>query len=161
RAGFLRTGDLGFLRGGELFVTGRLKDLLVIDGKNHYPQDLELSAERAHSAVRPGCVAAFSVDGHEVGGAGGEQPVVVAEVPLEAAADAAEICAAVRAAVGSEHGLSLRSVVLVAPGGIPKTSSGKIQRRACRAAHLQGTLRVLGDTSSAPGEPPAEQSPSP
>ena len=162
RAGFLRTGDLGFLRGGELFVTGRLKDLLVIDGRNHYPQDLELSAERAHSAIRPGGVAAFSVDGHEIDGAGGEQPVVVAEVPpSKAATDADEICAAIRGAVGSEHGLSLRSVVLVAPGGVPKTSSGKLQRSACRAAFLQGTLRVLGDTSGTPGEMPAEEPPNP
>ena len=161
RAGFLRTGDLGFLRAGELFVTGRLKDLLVIDGRNHYPQDLELSAERAHSAVRSGCVAAFSVDGHEVGGAEGEQPVVVAEVPLEAAADADEICAAIRGAVGSEHGLSLQSVVLVEPRAVPKTSSGKIQRRACRAAFLEGTLRMLGGTHSTPGETPAEEPPRP
>ncbi|MCX4090900.1 fatty acyl-AMP ligase [Nocardia sp. alder85J] len=85
---YLRTGDLGFLSGGELFVTGRQKDLLIVDGRNHYPQDLELTAESAHPAVRAGCVAAFSVDF----GVGGEQPVVVAEVREEVAAEPVRSC---------------------------------------------------------------------
>ncbi|MEU6256259.1 fatty acyl-AMP ligase [Streptomyces sp. NPDC047043] len=137
---FLRTGDLGFLRNGELFVTGRLKDLIVIDGRNHYPQDLELSAELSHPALRPGCTAAFSVDG----AAEGEQPVVVAEVAPETAGEAEKIADQVRSAIAEAHGLSARDVVLVHPGTIPKTSSGKIQRRATRAAYLDGTLSVLG-----------------
>ncbi|WP_369244604.1 fatty acyl-AMP ligase [Streptomyces sp. R41] len=141
---FLRTGDLGFLRDGELFVTGRLKDLMVIDGRNHYPQDLELSAEMCHWALRPGCTAAFSVDG----GVFGEQPVVVAETAPEAAGETEKITDLIRSAIGEAHGLSLRDVVLVHPGTIPKTSSGKIQRRASRAAYLDGTLSVVGEPAT-------------
>ncbi|MEU4038028.1 fatty acyl-AMP ligase [Streptomyces collinus] len=139
---FLRTGDLGFLRDGELFVTGRLKDLLVVDGRNHYPQDLELTAELCHPALRPGCTAAFSVDSGAAG-ADGEQPVLVAEIAPEDAGESEKITDLVRSAVGEAHGLSVREVVLVRPGTIPKTSSGKIQRRATRAAYLDGTLAVV------------------
>ncbi|MER5398236.1 fatty acyl-AMP ligase [Streptomyces sp. NPDC002599] len=137
---FLRTGDLGFLRDGELFVTGRLKDLIVIEGRNHYPQDLELSAEMSHWALRPGCTAAFSVD---VGGEG-EQPVVVAETAPEAVGESEKIIDLIRGAISEAHGLPVRDVVLVHPGTIPKTSSGKIQRRASRAAYLDGTLSLVG-----------------
>ncbi|MCX5094894.1 fatty acyl-AMP ligase [Streptomyces sp. NBC_00365] len=137
---FLRTGDLGFLREGELFVTGRLKDLMVIDGRNHYPQDLELSAEMSHGALRPGCTAAFSVDG----GVEGEQPVIVAETAPDAAGDSERITELIRSAIGEAHGLSVRDVVLVHPGTIPKTSSGKIQRHASRAAYLADSLAVVG-----------------
>ncbi|WP_031486282.1 fatty acyl-AMP ligase [Streptomyces bicolor] len=141
---FLRTGDLGFLRDGELFVTGRLKDLIVVDGRNHYPQDLELTAEMAHPALRPGCTAAFAVEGEgSNGGAGGEQPVVVAEIAPEAAPEAEKIIDVIRSGIGEAHGLSVRDVVLVQPGTIPKTSSGKIQRHASRAAYLNGTLAVV------------------
>ncbi|MGK8505788.1 HAD-IIIC family phosphatase [Nocardia asiatica] len=136
---FLRTGDLGFLSGGELFVTGRRKDLLIIDGKNHYPQDLELTVETAHDAVRPGCVAAFSVDE----GIDGELPVVVAETRTEDPAELAEAEDAIRAAIGAEHGLTLRSVVLIRPGALLKTSSGKVQRQACRAAYLDDEFAPL------------------
>ncbi|MFJ8632269.1 fatty acyl-AMP ligase [Streptomyces sp. NPDC093568] len=141
---FLRTGDLGFLRDGELFVTGRLKDLIVIDGRNHYPQDLELTAEMAHPALRPGCTAAFAVEGDHLG-EGGEQPVVVAEIPPDAASEAEKITDVIRSGIGEAHGLSVRDVVLVRPGTIPKTSSGKIQRRATRAAYLDGTLAVIAE----------------
>ncbi|GAA3769238.1 fatty acyl-AMP ligase [Streptomyces coacervatus] len=138
---FLRTGDLGFLRDGELFVTGRLKDLIVIDGRNHYPQDLELSAEMCHPALRPGCTAAFSVSVDD--GIEGEQIVLVAEVSPDAADESEKITDLIRSALGEAHGLSVRDVVLVHPGTIPKTSSGKIQRRATRTAHLAGALSVL------------------
>ncbi|BBC38998.1 Peptide synthetase [Streptomyces graminofaciens] len=144
---FLRTGDLGFLRDGELFVTGRLKDLMVVDGRNHYPQDLELAAELAHPALRPGCTAAFSVDtaadGVVDGVVGGEQPVLVAEVAPDAAGEAEKIVDVIRGAIGEAHGLAVRDVVLVHPGTIPKTSSGKIQRHATRAAYLAGGLSVV------------------
>ncbi|MFB7245660.1 fatty acyl-AMP ligase [Streptomyces populi] len=136
---FLRTGDLGYLRGGELFVTGRLKDLIVVEGRNHYPQDLELSAEMSHWALRPGCTAAFSVDRGEEG----EQPVVVAETAPEAAGEAEKIIDLIRGSIGEAHGLRVRDVVLVHPGTIPKTSSGKIQRHASRAAYLDGTLSLV------------------
>ncbi|MGW2744061.1 fatty acyl-AMP ligase [Streptomyces sp. NPDC001450] len=136
---FLRTGDLGLQRDGELFVTGRLKDLIVIDGRNHYPQDLELTAELSHPALRPGCTAAFSVDT----AAEGEQPVLVAEIAPDDAGESEKITDLIRSTVGEAHGLSLRDVVLVQPGTIPKTSSGKIQRRATRTAYLDGTLSVV------------------
>lgn len=141
---FLRTGDLGFLRAGELFVTGRLKDLMVIDGRNHYPQDLELSAEMSHRALRPGCTAAFSVDN----GVEGELPVLVAEVAPDAAGEAEKITDLIRASIGDAHGLPVHDVVLVHPGTIPKTSSGKIQRHASRAAYLDGTLSVVGASAA-------------
>ncbi|MET8778917.1 HAD-IIIC family phosphatase [Nocardia sp. NPDC004654] len=136
---FLRTGDLGFVADGELFVTGRRKDLLIVDGRNHYPQDIEQTVEAAHDGIRPGCVAAFSVDL----GADGEQPVVVAEVRGEEPGELAEIEGAVRAAVATDHGLTLAAVLLIRPGAIFKTSSGKIQRSACRAAYLSGELLAL------------------
>ncbi|MEV0064163.1 HAD-IIIC family phosphatase [Nocardia sp. NPDC050718] len=136
-ATFLRTGDLGFLSGGELFVTGRRKDLVIVDGRNHYPQDIEVTVEAAHSGVRAGCVAAFSVD------LDGEQPVVVAEVRGTDPAELSAIEGAVRAAVATEHGLTLAAVLLIRPGTIFKTSSGKIQRSACRAAYLSGELLTL------------------
>ncbi|MGW7365725.1 fatty acyl-AMP ligase [Streptomyces sp. NPDC054841] len=136
---FLRTGDLGFLRDGELFVTGRLKDLMVIDGRNHYPQDLELSAEMSHPALRPGCTAAFSVDS----GVEGEQTVIVAETDPEVPGGSEKITDLIRSAIGEAHGLSVHDVVLVHPGTIPKTSSGKIQRGASRAAYLDGALSVV------------------
>ncbi|MEV6767271.1 HAD-IIIC family phosphatase [Nocardia sp. NPDC051030] len=136
---YLRTGDLGIRFDGELFVTGRRKDLLIIDGRNHYPQDIEATVESAHHGIRPGCIAAFSVDQ----GTTGEQPVVVAEVRGEDPAELADIETAVRGAVATEHGITLASVFLIRPGTIFKTSSGKIQRSACRAAYRSGELLVL------------------
>ncbi|NNH68623.1 type I polyketide synthase [Nocardia uniformis] len=136
---YLRTGDLGFLSGGELFVTGRRKDLLIVDGRNHYPQDLESTVETAHDSIRPGCIAAFSVDL----GASGEQPVVVAEVRADDPLELAAIESAVRGAVATEHGLTLATVLLIRPGTVFKTSSGKIQRSACRAAYVSGELLAL------------------
>jgi acyl-CoA synthetase (AMP-forming)/AMP-acid ligase II len=113
---------------------------MVIDGRNHYPQDLELSAEMSHWALRPGCTAAFSVDG----GGEGELPVVVAETAPEAVGESEKIIDLIRGAIGEAHGLPVRDVVLVHPGTIPKTSSGKIQRRASRTAYLDGTLSLVG-----------------
>ncbi|WP_316574564.1 HAD-IIIC family phosphatase [Nocardia canadensis] len=134
---FLRTGDLGFLSAGELFVTGRRKDLVIVDGRNHYPQDIEATVEAAHRGVRAGCVAAFAVD------LDGEQPVVVAEVRETDPAELSAIEGAVRAAVATEHGLTLAAVLLIRSGTIFKTSSGKIQRSACRSAYLSGELLTL------------------
>jgi acyl-CoA synthetase (AMP-forming)/AMP-acid ligase II len=132
---FLRTGDLGFLRDGELFVTGRMKDLLIVDGRNHYPQDLELTVETCHSALRPGCCAAFAVNGPA-----GERIVIVAEIQKGLTAGADEIQHAVRSAVAREHDVKLDDVVLIATGSIAKTSSGKLQRWACRNEYLAGQL---------------------
>ena len=137
---FLRTGDLGFLRDGELFVTGRLKDLILIQGRNHYPQDIEQTVERSHVALRPDGCAAFSVTSDE-----GEQLVVVQELERRYLRNAkmSEVVASVRHAVTEHHELQVHAVVLVRTGSIPKTSSGKIQRRATRAAYLDGTLAVV------------------
>ncbi|MEW5929291.1 MAG: AMP-binding protein, partial [Gemmatimonadota bacterium] len=138
---FLRTGDLGFLEGGELFVTGRLKDLIVIRGRNHYPQDIEQTAARSHAGLRAGSSAAFSVDQ-----GGEERLVVVQEVSRQAAAgmDVEEVADAIRRAVASEHGVQVHAVAVVKPGGVPKTTSGKVQRRACRAKFYAGDLPLVG-----------------
>ncbi|HEV2145780.1 MAG TPA: amino acid adenylation domain-containing protein [Longimicrobiaceae bacterium] len=137
---FLRTGDLGFLAEGELYVTGRVKDLVIVRGRNHYPHDIEQTAARAHPALRPGGSAAFGTE-H----AGEERLVVVQEVGRHCtAADLEEIAAAVRAAVAEEHELQVHAVALVKSGGVPKTSSGKVQRLGCRADFLAGALPVLG-----------------
>jgi amino acid adenylation domain-containing protein len=136
---FLRTGDLGFVQGGGLFVTGRLKDLIVIRGRNHYPQDIELTAERSHAALRAGCGAAFSFES-----GGEEQLVIVQEVDPRAELEAAEVLEAIREAVAFEHDVAAHAILLVAPGSVPKTSSGKVQRHACRQRFLSDALEVLG-----------------
>ncbi|MGZ4106781.1 MAG: condensation domain-containing protein, partial [Tumebacillaceae bacterium] len=136
---FLRTGDLGFVREGELFVTGRMKDLIIIRGRNYYPQDIELSVQQSHAAVRNSNGAAFSVDVD-----GEEKLVVVQEVERQyRKGNHEEVIMAVRQAVGEEHQLQVHAVVLIKPASIPKTSSGKIQRHACRDRFLAGTLEVV------------------
>ncbi|RKN64288.1 fatty acyl-AMP ligase [Streptomyces klenkii] len=135
----LRTGDLGFLLDGELFVTGRLKDLVVIAGRNLYPQDIELTVRQAHEQIR-GC-AAFAVPGEQ-----GEQLVVAAEYRGTArrlAAEGAAVLEAVIAAVTAEHGVRPAAVHFGPVGAIPMTTSGKVRRDATRKAYLQGTLKKL------------------
>ncbi|HEX6287552.1 MAG TPA: amino acid adenylation domain-containing protein, partial [Herpetosiphonaceae bacterium] len=137
---FLRTGDLGFVRDGELFVTGRLKDLIIIRGRNHYPQDIELTVERSHPALRPGCGAAFALNKDCE-----ERLVVVQEVEREHRnTPIDEMAAAIRKAVADAHELQVYGVVLLKPGGVPKTSSGKIQRSAARQAFLADRLDTIG-----------------
>ncbi|RKH21367.1 LLM class flavin-dependent oxidoreductase [Corallococcus sp. CA047B] len=151
---WLRTGDLGFVLDGELFVTGRLKDLIILRGRNLYPQDIELTAERAHPAVRPGCTATFSVDVE-----GEERLVLVTEADLRASpTGAVGVIEAIRGAIADEHAAQVHAVVLVEPRTIPKTSSGKIQRRACRDAFLQGTLEVVEQAVAAPAESAPQES---
>ncbi|MEW6738174.1 MAG: fatty acyl-AMP ligase, partial [Acidobacteriota bacterium] len=138
---FLRTGDLGFLQNEELFVVGRLKDLIIIRGRNFYPQDIELSVEKSHKALRRGCCAVFSVEIDSE-----ERLVVMAEVERDYAKLATnneEIIKAVRGAIAKVHELSVYAVVLLKAGNIYKTSSGKIQRHACREAFLSGNADVL------------------
>jgi amino acid adenylation domain-containing protein len=135
---FLRTGDLGFLPNGELFVTGRVKDLIIIRGRNLYPQDIELTAERSHPSLRLGSGAAFSVEVDNE-----ERLVVVQELEFRQKPNLEEVSAAIRQAVAEEHEVQAHAVVIIKPGSIPKTSSGKIQRRATRAQFLAGQLEVI------------------
>ncbi len=150
---FLRTGDLGFIRNGELYVTGRLKDLIIIAGSNHYPQDIEGTVDRSHPALRPNCCAAFSVEDNEQ-----EALVVVAEVEphyrpasgisepapgrldKHPALDPAELSKVIRRAVAEEHELPIQSVNLIKAGTIPKTTSGKIRRGECKRLFLNNCL---------------------
>ncbi|ORB25819.1 fatty acyl-AMP ligase [Mycolicibacterium parafortuitum] len=135
-AQWLRTGDMGVYIDGELYITGRIKDLIIVDGRNHYPQDIEATAADASPSVRAGFVAAFSVPGEER-----EEVVIVAErAPGAGRAEAAPIQEALRAAVSRKHAVPVREVKLVAAGVIPRTTSGKLARRACRAEYLDGTL---------------------
>ncbi|MEB3224670.1 MAG: aminotransferase class I/II-fold pyridoxal phosphate-dependent enzyme, partial [Synechococcus sp.] len=138
---FLRTGDLGFMEAGELFITGRLKDLIIIRGKNHYPHDIELTAQQADPALRENCGAAFTV---EVNGI--ERLLLVQEVKRTALRnlDVAAIAQRVRQAIATNHELQTYGIILIKTGSIPKTSSGKIQRHRCRQAFLADELAVVG-----------------
>jgi len=135
---FLRTGDMGFLHCGELFVTGRIKDLIIIRGRNYYPQDLEVTAERSHPALRPGCGAAFTVEQESE-----TKLVLVYEMEHSHTKEPDDVADAIRRAVADEFGLSVYAVQLIQRGTIPKTTSGKIRRDACRSAFLTGSLQVL------------------
>lgn len=141
---FLRTGDLGFIRDGEVFITGRLKDLIIINGRNHYPQDIECTVEQSSPIIRAGCTIAFPVEERSE-----EQLVVVAEVRLpqhglsedEVEQILQETRKAIRRNIAEAHEITAYQIKLVPVGGVPKTSSGKLQRRACRASYLAGDLR--------------------
>ncbi len=134
---WLRTGDLGVYHDGQLYITGRVKDLIIVDGRNHYPQDIEATVAEAATAVRAGYVAAFPVPAED----GREEGVIVAERAAGAGrAEAAPIVEAIRAAVSRRHAVPIAAVELVAAGTIPRTTSGKLARRACRARYLDGTL---------------------
>jgi long chain fatty acid CoA FadD26 len=138
-ASWLRTGDLGVLVEGELYITGRIKDLIILDGRNHYPHDVEATVEEAHPVVGRHRVAAFSVPA-----ADGEGMVVVAEISRHAEEwDTAEVAGAVRRAVSARHSVAVHDVVLVVPNDVPRTSSGKIARSATRAKYLDGSLAVV------------------
>ncbi|MFD5090697.1 fatty acyl-AMP ligase [Amycolatopsis thailandensis] len=139
-AGWLATGDLGVRHDGELFMTGRLKDLVIVDGRNHYPQDVEQTVE-THPAVRPHSAAAFAIERED-----GEAAVVVVEQAKGTEADVAVAAAEIRRTVSTAHGLRPYDVVFLAPGEVPRTSSGKISRALCRKSYVDGVLtaRRLG-----------------
>lgn len=160
RGPFLRTGDLGVVDEGGVRITGRLKDVLIVRGSKHYPQDLERTAEAGHRAVRPGCAAAFAAER----GSSGDRIALVAEVDpqkLESPGAVQAAIAAIRSGVTEAHGVQLSAVTLVPPGGVEKTTSGKVKRFACRDALLAGTLKALaiwrqpspGDARSARAAP--------
>jgi 8-amino-7-oxononanoate synthase len=139
---FLRTGDLGLLKAGQLFVTGRLKDLIIIRGLNYYPQDIERTVERSHEALRAGGGAAFAVEGED-----DERLVVVQEVERRyiRKLDVAAVIGAIRESVSREHGIRVYSIVLIKTSSLPKTTSGKVQRHLCREHFIQGRLNVIAE----------------
>ena len=155
---FLRTGDLGFIRDGELFITGRLKDLIIIRGRNIYPQDVERCVENVVNFVRPNACAAFSID------AGGEEALaIVVEADRRmvrtverwnkqqesfkeegnSSLEVESLVSRMRQAVAEEFEIQLHQVAFVMPGSFPRTTSGKVQRSTCRLRMLQGTLDVV------------------
>ena len=137
---YLRTGDLGFIHERELFITGRLKDLMIIRGQNYYPQDVERTVQQSYPGLRPACGAAFSVEVNNQ-----EQVVVVQEVERGhlKVFDPTKAVKTIQEAVVNEYGIQVSRVVFIRPATIPKTSSGKIQRHECRKKYLDGTLDVL------------------
>lgn len=141
---FMRTGDLGFFAGNHLFVTGRLKDLIIIRGQNRYPQDIELTIEKSHPALRADAGAAFSVELN-----GDERLVIVQEVKRShlRQLDAEEVLKSIRQAVTTHHALEVYVIALIKTSSIPKTSSGKIRRRACKQAFTDGQLNIVADWS--------------
>ncbi|WP_299562961.1 AMP-binding protein, partial [uncultured Mycolicibacterium sp.] len=167
-ATWVRTGDLGAYYDGELYITGRVKDLIIIDGRNHYPQDIEATAQEATKALRTGFVAAFSVPANQLppevfedAGSGlkfdpentSEQLVIVGErAPGAHKLEVEPIINEIRSAVAVRHGVAVRDVLLTPAGAIPRTSSGKIGRRACRAAYLDGSLRAGKVANAFPDE---------
>lgn len=137
---YLRTGDLGVISKGDLYVTGRIKDMIVIRGRNHYPQDIELTAESSHPSLHSGCSAAFAVVGEET-----ERLILVAEINRERrnSVDMNEVVESIRQAILVEHEIDISAIVLIRPGSLPKTSSGKIQRSAIRSAFLSESLKAI------------------
>lgn len=136
---YLRTGDLGFVDDGELFVTGRLKDLIIVRGLNYYPQDIELTVEQSHESLRPGCGAAFAVNSD-----GSERLIIVQEINHRRQVDVEAVLEAIRLAVSGEHELNAAEIILAKPGNVPRTSSGKIRRSACREMFLAGEIEIVG-----------------
>ena len=134
---FLRTGDLAFVHDGEVYLSGRTKDVIILRGQNHHPQDLEWSVGTAHPALRPNCAAAFAVPGPE-----SERLVLVAEVYEDRVGDPETVFGALRQAL-SDHGVAAASLVLLSPRGLPKTTSGKIARTHAQQAFLEGRLPTV------------------
>ena len=135
---FFRTGDLGFLAAGQLFITGRLKDLIILHGRNIYPQDIELTVQRCHPSLRSGCGAAFTVEVDDQ-----EALVIVNEVERHPDTEPEKLISAICEAVLLEHGIQAYSVLLLKPGAVPKTTSGKIKRGDCRAAYLNDRMQPV------------------
>ncbi|HYY42883.1 MAG TPA: condensation domain-containing protein, partial [Pyrinomonadaceae bacterium] len=136
--------DLGFIHDGELFITGRRKDLIIIRGRNHYPQDIERSVEQAHAALRPGGAAAFSVER-----AGAERLVVLQELEDRRTTETSSIVERIRARVAEEFEVQPTAILLLKPGSVPKTSSGKVQRAACRRMFLAGAFQPVAEWHAA------------
>lgn len=151
---YLRTGDLGFVYQGQLYVTGRLKDMIIIRGGNYYPQDIEQSVEQCHPDLRPSCTAAFSI---EIDGE--ERLVIVQEIERTALRNfnQQEVIEAIRRTVFQDHELQPYAIALIKPASIPKTSSGKIQRHACREQFLNNQLALIGNWTMPTLQQPLQQ----
>jgi len=135
---FLRTGDLGFLYNGELYISGRLKNLIIVDGKNYYAHDLERTVQTSHPEITPLGCAVFSINNSDR-----EQIVVMAEIKLKAFEEIEEVKKAIRKAISEHHELPLFDIKLVSPGGIPRTTSGKIKHFLCRQNYLSNNLKEI------------------
>ncbi|MDY8138357.1 fatty acyl-AMP ligase [Aquimarina sp. 2201CG5-10] len=137
---FFRTGDMGFYSNGELYITGRLKEMIIIRGRNYYPQDIELTVQQSDPSLRMGCGAAFSIDRNDE-----EQLIIVQEVrrDFKRKIDPEVVKRNIAMAVSKEHQLQASDIVLIEPSSFPKTSSGKLQRRASREMYKQGELKTL------------------
>ncbi|MDF0668409.1 MAG: amino acid adenylation domain-containing protein [Nitrospira sp.] len=135
---FLRTGDLGVIQDGELFVVGRVKDLIIIRGRNHHPQDIEATVQESHPSLKPGGGAAFSIPINDE-----EQLVVVQEVVGAPTVDLDDVASEISRAVTEHHEIQVHAVVLIKPGTLPKTSSGKVQRHLCRTRFLGQELEGI------------------
>lgn len=143
---FLRTGDLGFLREGELFITGRIKDMFVLRGRNYYPQDIELTVEKSHLALKPSSGAAFTIDIQ-----GEERLAIVHEIEREFRRELNidEVFGNIRERIKTEHDLSVFAIALTKPGSLPKTSSGKVRRHVCRSGFIEKSLDTISVWKSA------------
>jgi len=146
---FLRTGDLGFVKGEDFFVVGRVKDLIIIRGTNHYPQDIELTIEQAHPELRPGCSAAFTIDENDT-----EELILICEVRHNKNQNFNAIIQSIRQAVTENHDLQASTIILIKARSIHKTSSGKIMRRATKADFLENKLSVVEKWESAAAREP-------
>ena len=141
RGPYLRTGDLGFLQDGELYITGRIKDMMILWGRNRYPQEIEATLDTCHPAIRAGHSAAFSVETEL-----GEQLIIAAEIERRYLRNlnVEEVVNAIRQAIAEQNTVDVFAIVLLKTTTIPKTTSGKIQRRACRTKFLEGSLDSVG-----------------
>jgi acyl-CoA synthetase (AMP-forming)/AMP-acid ligase II len=135
---FLRSGDLGFILNGELFITGRIKNLIISDGKNHYPHDIEKTILNAHRAIWPSGCAVFSISS-----SGYERIIVIVEVKQKLIEKPEELGKAIRYAVSVNHGLNVDDIVMTNLGSIPRTTSGKIKHFLCRKHYLSGVLKEI------------------
>jgi acyl carrier protein len=136
---FLRTGDLGFMHDGQLYVTGRVKDVIIIRGRNHYPQDIEQTVEQAHPAILPGAAFSMQVDDTE-------QLAVVHQVDRQSRGeDWEKVASSVRRAIVANHDLDPQRIVFIRQTSLPITSSGKVQRSLCRQQLIADELKVVHD----------------
>lgn len=133
---FLRTGDLGFVFDGELYITGRIKNLIIVEGRNYYPHDIERTVEESHPLIRPASCAAFTINNSSV-----ERLIIIVELEPKYIDKAEEIKKAIRTAISFNHDIQVNDIRLSAPGGIPRTTSGKIKHHLCKTNYMAGLLK--------------------